>query len=424
MPTETPIAPTAPVTPAAPASSPGLDSGGKGIAGLMNAMENADVQPSDAPKTIKKDAPTAPKDAPKPADKSDDDGGDLDLDKADRTKTIAPKKFWRAYDKYKETQSGKLKELTDKLAKLEAKPVTTAADAQKIAQFEAQIKQLTTDRERLTKERGEFESKLASMDFTQSAEYEKKYVQPYEKAYKDGAEFVAQLTVNDGDGERAATKADFDMLRKMPVAARMVAARKMFGEYGSDVVSLIRDMDRISAAASAEVNERSKNYENEKRESASKAEREAAEYQGLYQSALSGLREDEKYGRWFSPDKDDPDFTRILSESEAELTGFREKMNGQLPPSEHAGMAASVFLKAAGFDGAIHRNEKLAAKLKALEEELAKFRKADPGADVKGANGKSLPADAPIGGIAGAAAQAAQNIGGFGRGSDVKTFLG
>lgn len=387
-------------------------------------MNNADDQPSAPPKPVKKETATTPKDSPKPADKGGDDDGDIDLDKADRTKTIAPKKFWRAYDKYKETQSGKLKELTDKIAKLEAKPGTTTADAQKIAQFEAQIKQLTTDRERLTKERGDFEGKLASMDYTQSAEYEKKYVQPYEKAYKDGAEFVAQLTVNDGDGQRAATKADFDMLRKMPIAARMVAARKMFGEYGSDVVSLIREMDRISAAASAEVAERSKNYENEKRESASKAEREAAEYQGLYQSALTGLREDEKYGRWFSPDKDDPDFTRILSESEAELNGYREKMNGNLPPSEHAGMAASVFLKAAGFDGAIHRNEKLAAKLKALEDELAKFRKADPGAEVKSANGKPAAANAPIGGIAGAAAEAAKLIGGPGRSSDVKTFLG
>ena len=403
------------------------DSGGKGIAGLMASADRAmkaGQEPPEKPKTPPKVEPKVEaRVEPKVKEKPDDEE-DIDLDKVDRTKVQAPKKFWRAYDKHREASTKQIKDLTDKIAKLDAKPSPSIAESKKLTELEARLKQLTGDHERVSKERSEYEKRLAAVDYTKHDDYKKKYVEPLNKVYGDGVMFTEQLEVSDGDNARRATQADFDHIRKLPLHSRIVAAKKMFGEFGTDVVNFTRQMDDITTAARMDVDERSANYEKEQGEMSAKAQREAQEYSGLYDSAIDGLRTHEEYGKWFSPDEKDPEFSRILGESEQEITEFKKKIDsGQMTPAEHAGMAAAVFLKAAAFDAQRYLIEKHIAREKALEEELTKFRGADPGAEQRGAGkAKGGGDNEPTGGIAGAVASAEALIGSMAPAGRVNTF--
>ena len=329
------------------------------------------------------------------AGKGDDSEGDVDLTKFDRSK-FNNRKFWAAYDKMSEASKAEVKGLKEKLAKLEAKPVTTPADSQRIQQLEAQLKSITEDHQRVVAERGEYQKKLAQIDFRRSDEFATKYLKPYERAYGEGVDFVRQLTVQDANGERQATQHDFDILRKQPLAARIKMAKDMFGDYSQEVLGFTREMDKISAASETEAKERAEGWENSQKEAQAKERKEFEDYQNQLKSALDGIRTHEEHGKWFSEDPNDPEFSKVLKEGFEEFDQF----TSELPNMSMADKAAKMAMyqaRSSAFMAAMHRVNTLEARNKALETELAKYREADPGKISK--NGKDKAVDDTMGGV-------------------------
>lgn len=407
----TPAAPAAPAagsTPAAPAAPNVSDSGGKGIAGIAaaaSASVKAANQPSGKPTTAPVKAEPKPGAAPAAAKPGDakPNGDDIDFEKFDfekdeiKDRKVFNRKFREAYSASK----SEVKSLKEQIQKLSQKPDTAANDA-KMQQLESRLKTLTEDHQRLSSERGELHKRLTAIDFRNSEDYKSKYVAPYEQAYKNGVDFVTQLSVKEGEEERAATQADFDMLRKLPLGARIKQARQMFGDYGGDVLTFVREMENISSAANREADERAANWDKEQAEIRAKQEQEGAQYDELHRSALDGIKTHEEFGKWVSESADDPEFTKVLTEAKGDFEQLKTDLQGgKLTPQERAARVAMLESHAIGFRPAIYQVQVLEKKLADAMAELEKLRGADPGAQPK--RGDGAPAEQPIGGIAGAA---------------------
>jgi hypothetical protein len=290
-------------------------------------------------------------------------------------------KPWRVYEASKKKWQTEKQSLESRIAEISNKPAPTAADDRKL---EALTKQL----EEYRGESSKYKQELVKRDYTQSDDYKKNFVEKVNTIYTEAVGFVQQLRVNQGDGERVATQADFDELRALPLGARRKAAVDKFGDYANDVLSFVRDIDVVKRDANLAVQRHAEQNEKESAERETMTAKQRQEYEGYYRSSLEGIQKNESYGKWFSENPDDPEATQLLKSGFEEIDKISAQLD-TLPPDQQAAYSAVFKARAAAFPRLLLEHARLLAKQSELEAELAKYRGTDPGAEA-GAGGDGL----------------------------------
>jgi len=395
---ETPIVPAAPV---AEVSAPKVT----GIDALMAQLDAAEAaappeeipaapkaEPEAAAKPAAKPTRTEPNDPLKPAvkpapAKADDEMSVEDMEKF--LKAHSNKKPWKIYESLKTTTAQKVADLESKLATLEKKPVESPGDAAKMAALEKQI-------EALTGETKTYKQKLAQADFHHTDAY-KNFENKATRLFQQGATAISALQITNPDGTtRPATAQDLDRLRRMDPIDREDKLEELFGPKARIVARFTDALDAVRAEANDAEEDYAKTHEqtNVQRELESKGQR--AKFDNAYKVSLENLQKNEVYGKWFKPDAADPEASKLLTDGFAEI----EKaivQSEQASPEDSAAYAAVFRARAAAMPRMLLEVNRLTAKTKALEAELAQFRATDPGTKGATAGGGATGENRPRG---------------------------
>lgn len=402
MPDEIPAIATNPE----PSATPQADSDG-GISAMMAQLDAAVAagktlsQPSDAPAKPSTSPASPPPESPSSAPVAKEDAPKSDAPKPDapqkqKTPTTKPsdemdeaamekflkqhQKPWRVYEAAKKGWQSKIQAAEATIKELQSKKTSTDAEREKYAQQKTEL--LLKQLEEMKLEAAKAKQELAKRDYTASDEYRKNFVEKATSVYTEAVQFVTQLQVTDGDNERAATQADFDELRLLPLGARRKAAVDKFGDYAADVLSFVRDLDNIKRDAALAQQRHAENYERELAERETMTAKQRQEYDNFYNSALKGIQENAEYGKWFSETPDDPEASEILRAGFEEIEKATAQLD-KLPLADQAAYAAVYRARAAAAPRLMLEISRRDQKLAELEAELAKFRGSDPGSKVK-----------------------------------------
>lgn len=344
------------------------------------AAPAADGKPAEpAPAAAKPDAAAKPAEAkpaaPAPAAAKPETKPDAKPQQAEPDWTKAPPKWYKIYEEHKTKTGETIKSLESKIKSLEGKPFEQAGDAKKLEAYEKQLAELRN-------EANDYKTRLAQRDFTQSDEYKRNYVEPANRVYAEAVGFVQRVKVRDGDMDRAATQADFDYIRSLPLDARRRAATEMFGDNATDVLDYARDIDRIKRDATIAAERHAQDHERTSLEREGRTKQERQQYEDFRKSALDGIRSNETWGKWFSEDANDPEASKLLREGFDEIEKVTQQLD-KLPLDQQAAYSALYLARAAATPRLMLEVNRLTAKYEAAIEELEKLRGTDPGAEGK-----------------------------------------
>lgn len=352
-----PAEPSKPSTPAPAPASPSPEP--------VDPAKAASEKATAAMRSILDRKPSGQKPGDKPA-------AENETEEAEKIIRANPK-AWRVYEGYKKSTAQKIADYEKRIAELNNKPAPTAADDAKVKELE----------KRLAETEGETKSakqRLAELDFSKSDEFKQKYIEPWQKTWKEAVELVTSLQVLDENGEpaRAGTGSDFDSIRKLPVQLRRAEAARMFGDAGPEVVDLIRDMQRMEKSGHEAIEAQSKNFETIQAERQKKASEESRQF-GDYRTAAQRQLETD-FPEYFSADhyKDSPELQQHLKDG-YEFVDSASERQSSMTPDERAATTAVIRSRAAAFPLMWARQQAGDAKIAELEKELEQFRGSDPG---------------------------------------------
>lgn len=297
------------------------------------------------------------------------------------TGTVAPevdkKKVspWKLVDQYK-----------SRVAELEK----AVADAKTTGLAETEKKTLT---ERLTQAETrlkEYEEELRYTNYQKHPEFKEKYQQPYEDAWKKWMGELGELMVPTADGaERPLAPQDLLELVNMPLQKAREQANQVFGDFADDVMSARKEIRSLFDAQNKALEEARKAgaERDQKRTEGLKAQQEAIRKQAvdLWNQVNEEVVKNEQYGHYFRPVEGDAEGNERLKKG-FELADKAFSVNSfdpRLTPEQRAEIVklhAAVRNRCASFGRLTYQNQKLQGELKALKEELAKFKGAQPGA--------------------------------------------
>lgn len=358
-----------------------------GIDAAAAKGESFEIKPTElmGSKPAAKAAPEAAKEQPKPEAKSrekpaektpekkvevaDDDPEKMPEFKNANSKLRAElKRMYGERNEFKtkaaeaDSIKAKVTEYEAKIKALESKPVETKADTALIEKYEKEIK--------------ESKQRIRELDYQQSDDFRENYVKPMAKTYRAAVEEVVQLTVTEGETNRAATQADFDTLRNLPLAQRRANARAMFGQDADLVLGHIRDIEKLQKAGNEAIENEKVNGETRRKEEALKSERERGEYENYLKTFHDEITNE--YAHIFKPGEDDKEAAEALRKG-FEFVDAALKGTAGMTMKERAAYSAVLRAKVAGFDAHGLKVARLEEQNKSLLEELKKFRDSDPG---------------------------------------------
>lgn len=258
------------------------------------------------------------------------------------------------------TNAEKIAEYEAKIKAIEGKPVETKTDTALIEKYEGEIKSL--------------KQSLREYDYQKSDEFKEKFAQPFERAYTKALSQVKQLKVTKNDQLVQATEDDFKYLRSLPLGDRIEAAKSMFGSADSLVLGHVSRLEELRESALEAIESEKQNHELRSKETTAKQQKEREEYVNFLKQSEKEILETVE-GFKFS---DDPEEKKAWEKGLAFVEHALNNVSN-LPANERAAHAAAVKMKAALYDLDQNRIKAFTAKLKSMEEELAKFRESDPG---------------------------------------------
>lgn len=353
---------------------------------MERAASTPEVKPSEKPAEAKPATPAAPKAEAKPTPEKP----------ADPKPAAPPQKPEPAA------------QLRQRLEQLEKSEKAERAEAEKlkkqIADYEKR-QYVTPELEAANQKReqrlAQLEQELAEAAYERSEEFKSKYLNPYSQAQENALKTITEnypVIGQDGEGNatrRAATAADVAKVFNAPPGERNELAEQMFGKNAIGVLSEIRDIERMAREGKNALKTHRENF-------AAKAKADEEQWrnrQKEYETHRQRLRGEisQKYPDHFG-DTEDQD---IAAEWKKGLEFIdqqsRDEFVEKLSPEDRAAVAEAFRYRAAWFNRGLAQINKLQAANKALEEELAKYRKSEPGAERP--QGGPAPAAIPEGGL-------------------------
>jgi hypothetical protein len=385
----------APAPAAAPAAAPAPASEPRGIAAALAKLTPVPDAPAPIPKAEPSAPAVEPKGAPAPAA-----GPEADVVGEGLWRT-APKHLKNDHYKTKRELETKLGELEKKAKELEGKATQSPADLAKIKANDERIAQLEKDLQ-------ERESRLIQADYSKSDEFKRLYIDKGAKAYAKAIGEIKSLKVKVVDGEgnesdRPATQADFDSIRKLEPYDQDRKIHEMFGTSASRVALHLNILNSIESEANDAILNANEKSAAARREADLQRESFNGEFKTHSEAAMSELTT--KFKEFFAPDETNPEASKAL-EGGYSFVDETVANTAKMSPKERAESTAIIRGLAAAAPRLMVEKKQLVSKVKALEEEISKFRKSAPGAASPGA---SSPAPAKeLRGIAAAVAASVQ----------------
>jgi len=340
----------------------------------------------ESPSEVKLETPKTEVEKAKPAAK-EKPLTELSSEELDAVMKKAPSKAWKIYEFFKDKTNAELTELRNKLKSVEAKPESPAND-KKIEQYENQIKELNESLK--TRDRT-----ISELDYSRSPEFQKKYVTRYNNAKKTAEAEIAQLTVTDGDNQRAATAQDFDLLLALPLRDQISRAKAMFGD-AADVFfqhrNLLQNIRREGMEALQTANE-------EAEQRRTQSDLQSKEEQRVYDTTLDNEQKAlaSEFPELFGDTDNQEASTAFQKGLEFSKRILAERSN--MTPAERASHDAVLQMTHAGYRRAVVEIKAQSAQIEALEAELAKYRDSDPGKQTTGKAAAPAGGDDDVGGI-------------------------
>lgn len=354
-------APSTPSTPETPASP--------GVLDQMDSMLSTFDKPDEPAKPETPAAPAKPADEAtpaKPADKTLEKPAAPSSGPAQLRKRL--EEVEKEYAGFKLTAQQEKEKLSKQMAEYEKRPFLTEEQQKRYEALEQRQKDM--------------EASLYARDYRESPEFAEKYTKKWEGAYKSATQRVNGVTVtgeNPETGEATTRKTsphDFEKVRLAAPEEQVELAEKLFGKYAFIVMQDINALRGIEDAANEEIATRAKTYHSQRQELQQRLRQHGQAYESAHAEIDRQLAE--KYPAYFGDDPANPEASAEMKKGLAIVDETLAQADN-LPVNERAAKAALIRRWAAAFPRLVYTTKQLQAQLKAKDEELAKYRKSDPG---------------------------------------------
>ena len=246
--------------------------------------------------------------------------------------------------------------------------------------------------EEVRKAREEAEKELQFANYTKSREYQEKYTEPLQAAWRDALGDIAGIQVTDGDtGEvREVSPRELqEVILAKSAGEASLKAREIFGDAAAVVMqhrTKILGLDRDRMNAIKEFTE--KGAERQKRLEAQRAE-QATETRRQWEKAVEATVS-ERPALYAKP-KDDDTLAKAWDDGDKLV---KLAMLGEVPPDVDVGAPedrgalqieaqAEMAARVRGFNVMAHRNVRLQKEVASLKAELQRLKGSEPGQDSK-----------------------------------------
>lgn len=274
---------------------------------------------------------------------------------------------------------------------------------------EGERKTYVEEIEKLKSQVEEANTSLKSVAYEQSTEYKEKYEQPFVDAWNEGVQMVADLNVQDQEGNsRKGTPDDFAAIMRVADNEQAATlAQEMFGQNAFYVLAQRRDIQKLHLQRVKAVDQfRSTLSEREKALVEHNKKQAEEQEQGRMQAVTLfkkfNAEAAEKYPQFFAPADGDEEGNNLLAR------GYRDADlafggSSDMPLEKRVRLHSAIRNRAAAFSRLVHQMKSKEAEIEGLKAELEEIRGSTPGAGQEGRESnktKRLTADEEIEAIA------------------------
>jgi hypothetical protein len=323
------------------------------------------AKPSEKPATaqVPDEAPTPdPNEPPAPATAQPT---------AEPGKKVSP---WKLYEAEKTARAAVEKQLQDMKASIVP---------------EAERKTLTERMTATEKRNAELEEHIRFVDYQKSSEFQAKYQQPYQAAWKRALSELGELTLTDPNTQQPRRLVADDILQlvNLPLQQAREIADATFGVFATDVMAHRKEIRSLFDQQAAALDEAKKNGVTHWKQAQEQFQRNAAEMAEQIQQTWTKVNEDAladpKMAEYFKPKEGNEEWNQRLSKGYA-LADRAYKEDPRAPnltPEQRISAIkrhAAVRNRAAGWGPLKWENGQLKKAIKELESDLAKYKGSTP----------------------------------------------
>lgn len=286
----------------------------------------------------------------------------------------------KAYEERKKeirVKNDEINRLKTELEKIKSNPPPDVQEKQ------VMLQRLTKSEQRVK----ELEDEMRFTNYAKSSEFVDQYEKPYVEAWQKAASDLAEITVESEDGNsRQATVHDLQMIAQLPLSKAREVAKQMFGDSAEEVMAhrrIIKDLADKQGKALEEA--RTKGAEREKENQVRMAQqREAANR--MWGETNAQL--EQKYPQWFGHPEDDAEGNAIYDKAREQIDAFMFSRSEQLPPDQLVKFHSLVRAKFANHDRLALHLKKMREENAELKKTIEQYEKSEPPA---GKSAKSAP---------------------------------
>lgn len=343
-----------------------------GLDELVSSQGEPDTTPKATPKPVDK------KESAKPAPKTNDPAKPEAPAQPEKAATLRAN-----YDKVKSD----LAAMEKRYGELEAKSKQPQEYPER---KELQSKIASYDKliESKEKKLSELEMELKFTKYERSDEYKSKYETPWVEAYGDGQKRAAQLRIKEADvtdeagmvtpGKvRQGNEADFDTL--MGISNDDDAAEFAAKLWGNKAAIMLNQREKVRDLN----NSRIKAVEDYRKQGSEREKQFTEQSQKQKDAFVSNWQKEntaaaDKYPQWFKPEEGDDKGNTLLEKGFQQADKAFSGTEG-MSQEEAVRLLSAVRNKAGGFDRAVYKLTKAAARITELEAKLKAYETSEPG---------------------------------------------
>lgn len=247
-----------------------------------------------------------------------------------------------------------------------------------------ELEAIKKDFDATKKERDDLASELRYANYEKSPEYKDTYVKPLHKAFQEAYESMTELEVDQDGATRKATEEDFNSILNLPLGQAVKQAKSLFGDAATVVLQHRQKvLDAEHARKDAITNWKTKAEERDRTVSEQQQQILSSTRTrfSTYQETMA-----KKYPDLYSPSAPDaegkptdPEGDALLEKGDALVKKAWGLSEEKLTHEQLVDVQAELSLRARSFGRLKLQNNRLTAKIKELEEQLAAYAKSEPG---------------------------------------------
>jgi hypothetical protein len=287
---------------------------------------------------------------------------------------------WKLVEEYK----SKSKALEERLSAAEKAGVSP----EKLQMYEAEIKKRDEEIQKREAKLAEYEKEIRYKDYQKSEHFKKTYQEPYEKAWKDSLEKLAEVTIEEDDGSyRPVTEKDFTAILGMNLRDAKQFAEEKYGVFKEEILACrekVNDALKAQVKALDEAKNQSAEFYKKQSEEKQKQRMEMTEsVRKVWTQANEAALKDPKHGAFFTPIEGDAEGNQKLAKGyELADRAFSENIDDPRLTNEQrkemVARKAAVRNRAAAYGRLVHQVTKGNERIAELEAKLKQYTDTEP----------------------------------------------